>query len=658
MPVAARDALPALLELLVNSETANPALTARRLPWTALRSDGERDLAERLVGARLLTSALCDGVAQFSVTHETLLRAWPRVQAWAETNQRRLQTRQRVQQATQRWLQSGRRPDLLLTQGLPLTEAAELQLEAPRLLHAEQHELVRASAQAERRRRSRRQWLLFAALLLTLVSVLSAVQAYRAHHDAERRRSQAESLLDYLLTDLAAELRPLGRLALMDHIASRALDYLSQLPQRDDDGAARLQRARALRTLGEVFVERGDSQAAALAFAQADQNLRTVRDGDAEQQKVLLESGTVAFWLGSLAFRQGDLDRAETEFSRYRTAAQALNRSEPDRPDWQLELSYALNNLGSVASKRGDVARALSLFTESAELKEQVLILQPDNSALAVEQADSLSWIGSTLERQGRLAEAAHYYQRQMALLRRIQQQDPGADGWRHRLALAQLLTANLYLLFDRDAAAGELYADARLALQHLVTADPSNSHWQRNLSYAEMQQAYRLILDGDANAAEALLRAADARMQPLLQGSEAPSEWHRLAAMVKLRRAQAAQRRRAIPLAEEFLQSARAMAGAQLQSDPDGLDARILLARIEIAAGDLAAAGGHPDAAHAAFGQARDLLARYLPESPDHRVLQAWVAAGLRLGLGPGVGPARERLRLSGFRLAESAPP
>ncbi|MGD9584872.1 MAG: winged helix-turn-helix domain-containing protein [Lysobacterales bacterium] len=656
MPAPARDALPSLLELLVNSEAAGSALTVRRLPWTALRTDGERDLAERLVGARLLTSALCDGVAQISVTHETLLRAWPRVQSWAETNQRRLQTRQRLQQATQRWQQSGRRPDLLLTQGLPLTEALELQVEAPRLLDAEQHELVRASAQAERRRRSRRQGLLLAALLLTVVSALSAVQAYRAHRDAERRRVQAESLLDYLLTDLAAELRPLGRLALMDHIASRALDYLSQLPQQDADGAARLQRAQALRTLGEVFVERGDSQAAALALAQADRSLGSIAAGDAEPQKVLLETGTVAFWLGSLAFRRGDLDRAEQEFSRYRTAAQALTRREPNRADWQLELSYALNNLGSVASKRGDVARALGLFSESVELKEQVLTRQPDNSALAVEQADSLSWIGSTLERQGRLAEAGTYYQRQLSLLQGIRELDPGADGWRHRLALAQLLRANLDLLLGRSAAADDLYAEARQALQQLVTADPTNSHWQRNLSYAEMQQAYARLLGGGVDEAEVLLRAADARMQVLLSGSEAPAEWVRLGASIQLRRAQAAQRSGANQLAGNLLRTAQSLAAEQLRSDPDGLDARILLARVQVALGDLAVAEGRGDAAQSNFFQARELLSRFMPDSLDHRVLQLWLATGLRLGTG--TEPARQRLQASGYQLAETAPP
>lgn len=658
VPETVRAAWVSLLERLVVSHESNQALTARRIPWSALQSDAERDLVGRLVDARLFTSALSDDVAQFSVTHETLLRAWPRVQDWARDNQRQLQAQRRVKHATIRWLQADRRADLLLNHGLPLIEARDLVQHAPRLLDANDHALVQASESADRRRRTRRVLAFAAAVVLAAASAISALLALRAHQDAERRRSQAESLVDYLLTDLADELRPLGRLALMDHVAQRALAHLSQLPERDADETTRLQRVRALRTLGEVFVERGDQGAAQKAFDQAITMLQGTTAGADISSDVLLERGTVAYWLGMLDFRRNDLAAAETWFERYRTDATELTRRAPENADWQLELSYALNNLGSVAKQQQQSERALELFRQSAELKDRVLAAQPNNTALAVEQADSLSWIGSVLEQEGRLGEAMGYYQRQLELLRGIGERQPAADGWRHRLALAELMAGKLHVALDRLNDASQLYSSAEQSLEHLIAADVSNATWQRNLSYAQVQIGYLLVISQRPDEARLRLLPALERMQRLVSDPESPTEWRRLFALNLLRMGQAELGRHALDDAQSNLDRALGETRALFVMNPGDNETRDLLARVWIARGDVLATRKKHTDAQAAWHEARTLLALIAPESRNRHILQSWIAVHQRLDRSQEVSRERTRLYDGGYRLGESVLP
>jgi eukaryotic-like serine/threonine-protein kinase len=657
LPADAQAAWVPVFEQLVISHESNQALTARRLPWSALSSRAERDLVQRLVDARLFTSSLNDDRAHFSVTHETLLRAWPRVQEWAHDNQRQLQAQRRVKQATLRWLQADRRSDFLLNYGLPLLEANDLLQHAPRLLDGDDQSLILASVASDRRRRRRRLLAFCGALLLAAVSAFSAVWAVRAHQDAERRRSQAESLVDYLLTDLAEELRPLGRLALMDHVAQRALGFLSNLPERDTDENTRIQRVRALRTLGEVFVERGNQSAAARAFSQAATLLDEASSVTSASSALILERGTVAYWQGMLAFRQNALDEAEKHFERYRIFASVLAQREPENMDWQLELSYALNNLGSLAQRRQQTEQALALFQQSVALKDRVLAKTPENSALAVEQADSLSWIGSTLDRLGRLPEAADYYERQLQVLRGVGAREPAADGWRHRLALAELIMGDLQIAMGNLSAAQALNETAKTTLTQLVAVDVSNTTWQRDLSYAQTQAAYLLLIEKQPLHALEYLRRAEERLRPLLVDVEAPTNWRLLAVEISLRRAQATYASASTYAGNAFLNEAMAGAQALLGRNADDINALTLMARTLLVRGDMLSAQGQTQKAQSDWRRAQTLLADNAAQSSNWRVLQPWIAIHQRLSLTENMVSYQERLQKSGYRLSEQAP-
>ena len=102
-------------------------------------------------------------------------------------------------------------------------------------------ELVRRENQ---RRTQRLFWLstgMAAAMMvmgvLTVFAVQSRNEAVIARDDAERQKTQAEDLIEFMLGDLRKKLEPVGRLDVLDSVGDRALKYFATLrPDEIDEG--------------------------------------------------------------------------------------------------------------------------------------------------------------------------------------------------------------------------------------------------------------------------------------------------------------------------------------------------------------------------------------------------------------------------------------
>ncbi|MGB0514367.1 MAG: serine/threonine-protein kinase, partial [Wenzhouxiangellaceae bacterium] len=136
-------------------------------------------------------------------------------------------------------------------------------------------------------------------------------QAEQAQQLAEDRRDDAEGLIEFMLGDFSNGLRTIGRLDLLDRIGDEALQYLTEAGPADDAPSA-LNRARALRTLGEVHVRRAQFREAERALSQASALLQPwIEARGAELPMLYFESGQIAYWRGTRAYRERDWDEAE-----------------------------------------------------------------------------------------------------------------------------------------------------------------------------------------------------------------------------------------------------------------------------------------------------------------------------------------------------------
>jgi WD40 repeat protein len=162
------------------------------------------ELINRFVEARLITVS----AETMSVSHEALLRAWPRLNSWMDADRVSLLVHRRITEAANAWDESGR-DDGLLLRGGPLVGAREWDEDARNRasLNRSERELIdtsiwRAEAEENVRRRHTRalQQLLVAIAVLAVVAAGLGAYGLHARNEANARRHEANSVRDEALS--------------------------------------------------------------------------------------------------------------------------------------------------------------------------------------------------------------------------------------------------------------------------------------------------------------------------------------------------------------------------------------------------------------------------------------------------------------------------
>jgi serine/threonine-protein kinase len=357
-----------------------------------------------------------------------------------------------------------------------------------------------------------------ALLGLTATSLLQARRAEQAEQQALTGRQQAEGLLSYLLGEMADQLRPVGRLSLLEGIGEQALQVLGaphagEQPPTD----ALLKRIKALLMLAEVNLQKERFDAASDMLTSAQRWFDQLQ-GRAPDDPAVLHQGTqLAFWLGELALRQGRLRDAVHHWKWHEEIALRWARRSPAAAPPMLELSYARGNLGTLALRTLELSEAGRLFDEALATSRQLYARQPELEEYRKKLSDDLTWAVEAAVAGGQ-AEAALALSDELLVLQREWARNrphdlvPKVDqaitlGWR-----AQALEA---LARQPEAAAAR-----RRALDFLreaVADEPGNQRWRRLLLDRE-------ALDLMAEMRPGTLRAPsqDARVEALRAAVEA----------------------------------------------------------------------------------------------------------------------------------------
>jgi WD40 repeat protein/DNA-binding SARP family transcriptional activator len=151
-------------------------------------------VVHRLTAARVLsTTRTLDGLPQVELSHEALLRAWPRLRGWIDEDRTGLAIHRRLTDATLEWERRGHDPSLLY-RGVLLAEASAWAARPSAAPNPREQTFLRASeaateAAAAERRRSTAQQLAAAAVASLQIdpehSVLLALEAVRHTRDAD-----------------------------------------------------------------------------------------------------------------------------------------------------------------------------------------------------------------------------------------------------------------------------------------------------------------------------------------------------------------------------------------------------------------------------------------------------------------------------------------
>ena len=347
----------------------------------------------------------------------------------------------------------------------------------------------------------RHRWAVGAGALAASALATSTALAVSAARQAHQQQAQAEGLIEFMLGDLPAKLKPVGRLDALDAVGDQALAYYAAQAPGSLDAASLARRARALHLMGEITEQTGRLDDAARRFAEADAStaeLLARHPGDPEH---LFNHSQSAYWVGFVARRRGLQAEAEAAFLRYQSLAQRLTQQAPQNMDWRVEAAYASQNLGVLQLETGRPADALARFEQTLQAWQTVVPARP---AAAIDLANTLGWVSKAHEARHDAAAAIAAQRAKFAALERV----PDATRNREVQYLAGVAHYDIGRLQLAQGQPGEALGSLQAALglfDGLVRLDPQNMDWlaQRGSALASLAELQAGTPEGAARLAE-----------------------------------------------------------------------------------------------------------------------------------------------------------
>jgi len=339
--------------------------------------------------------------------------------------------------------------------------------------------LVRRDSQ---RRRKRLQFITAGALAFVGLMGAMTWTAVDARDEAEISRSEAENMVEYMLTDLKGELDKVGRLSILDAVGDRVTDYYDAIPlsDMDDDRLARQARARHL--LGQVALSQGNSQKADKEFNGAYKVTEEIYRRAPDDPDAIFAHSQSEYWISKAYIEAEQYEKALPHRLAYDKFSDALNRIDPKNREWILERGWAKDNLGTNYYKLGSYQEASNYYLEAIEIFTEQLDLHPDDDEYLYEVTSSRRNLAIVQSAEGKIEEAIENYRAQIQSLKRLVEKYPqnslffkelvGAQWWLQTTKVRQL---NICDKTEINA----LITD----FKSLIKLDPKNDIWKSDLS-------------------------------------------------------------------------------------------------------------------------------------------------------------------------------
>ncbi|MBY0511091.1 MAG: toll/interleukin-1 receptor domain-containing protein, partial [Rhodospirillaceae bacterium] len=465
--------------------------------------------------------------------------------------------------------------------------------------------------------------------VLTVFAIQSRNEAVVARDDAERQKTQAEDLIEFMLGDLRRKLEPVGRLEVLDSVGDKALKYFASLRPNEIDDNTLGRRARALHLIGEIHSLRGNYASAKDVFSEAQAATQELLARAPENTSRLFEHAQSIYWAGYVDWQTGNFSAAERAFADYLKLTNSLTELEPGNPEWQKESGYAYVNVGVLNLDSRQFAAASEKFQRSTAIFRALHDASRESEPIARDHAQSLHWYGASLRAEGFVRQALAISDMERAIYLELIAKDENDRSTREFLVNSNLGRGRLLLdLGDLESALSVLQETAGQAAQ-LSQHDPENTSWAEREARVLMELAEAQMLAQRLPAARDSQQKSEVIARRLIETSSAVSAWKaELLAPLLILKASILLRFSDTARAQEILNDAESVLD---ESGNEHLNGRLSLAwlkaSIDMARGDALAIAGEKHQADELWKRALTRLgADKKAASFDEQVLRAAV--------------------------------
>jgi tetratricopeptide (TPR) repeat protein len=323
------------------------------------------------------------------------------------------------------------------------------------------------------------------ALIAMLIMALLLVAALRARAEADRQRTEAEGLVEYMLTDLRDKLKGVGRLDVMTAVNERAMKHygeqgdLASLPPESLN-----RRARILHAMGEDDEKRGDLGLALKKFGEAHRTTAAVLAQRPNDPDAIFAHAQSEYWVGRVAELQGQFSDARSRYVAYGEAARRLLKSAPENPDYLMEVAWGCMNIGNIDLQTRKAPKfGQNEYEEGVRWMLKAASLKPTNAAISAEISNAYAWLADSLWLQGNISGSLAMRNKQLGTAIATAGQHPRNSMIRFEVTKARYSVARNFVKAGRASEARPYFEAARREMESLVKLEGSNSEWNTILA-------------------------------------------------------------------------------------------------------------------------------------------------------------------------------
>jgi tetratricopeptide (TPR) repeat protein len=336
-----------------------------------------------------------------------------------------------------------------------------------------------ALVQRDAARRIRRvTYVTAAAVAAMLVMALLTAFALNARAEAQRQRSEAEGLVEFMLTDLRRELKGVASLRVLTAANQRALQYYRSQNLEGLAPESLERRARILHAMGEDDINRDRLDRALASFEEAAATTRRLLEEQPRDPDRIYAHSLSEFWVGRVDHKRKNYARARQAFQRYKALVETLVATDPGNRKWREELAYAEGSLCTVSlDSRTDLDLGLRSCA-GALANMRTAARGSRDPAMIHAVANRYAWLADAYRAQGDLVRAWPLRLRQEQMLAALLKADPDNLDFKESWLTNQFSIAELEI--DRGArdAARTRLRRALVQVEALTRADPDNATW------------------------------------------------------------------------------------------------------------------------------------------------------------------------------------
>jgi hypothetical protein len=599
-PSELKDALAPLLLALVEIDDVKGAVAARVASRAALADPRQRELADRLVAARLAVADDSVSGGALRLAHEALLTRWPTLAGLIAEHRDFLAARRRLHRDAANWERSGRHDDFLLPPGRRLAEAEEIvarrraELEPESVAYAEaSSEKARAAAEAAERakeaalrrelKRSRR---VAAIVSLLLVAAIGAgAYAWRLRGVATTALGEVEVEYQAALNQAAGSVTLLvdgadnGSLStdLMRRLVELSRDTVTGLPGQSD--AATAAQVKLLNALSVAYLS---------------------LSGVAAAQEMAVKANALA---DALVAKDGS------------NAAWALLRLEARGRRADAE-SAAGDSDAALADARAAQAAAQALAGAAVSAASPAGVDDPENQLAVADQR-----VGDLSRARGDFEAARATYRAWRDRAGALRAAEPNETLWLRNEMFAIQRLGDLALSDGATAKASALFADYLARAEQFAAARPADAIGAEALAGAHQRLGDAALAAGDVETATRDYRALQADAERLIAFDSANFRWREFVAVAWQRLGAAELARQDPTTALADFDGYRSLSQALVAKDPANAAARYNAANADEKVGDALSALGRHAEARAAYQADEEAMAALVAAHPGNAI-------------------------------------